>query len=431
MPAFLQKMMNANQTMIAGAKGEDVHVVPHQYVMERRMKIPIFQRRYCWGKEQWNTLFGDVLAVVSADRRHQLGRLTCAVGSDGRLLVVDGQQRCTTVSLLLAALRDAMLGRGGIACAEAAALDAVLFPDAPAMEAWISSGIREGGERRVIPEGEVLPFAALWPTYCDRASYYAAVLPPRAEADAGGDWNRPMEAKQYFLDKICSRSMEELVAIAGAVLSKLEWLFFPIDLAGGHDDGTDDLQIIFERLALRDATFCRPKRKHEFADMGAADFVRNLLLGSFQREADAIEMYKQHWLPIECAAAAAMDQTCSSVATLLEDMLTRFLDAPPQRSTKGAAIPPTLGPIGGKLYARFRSWLTAELCREQGAASCDAEEMERRTAEVLCRLKCFAMEHFATESRTGLEELQEAEETDEELEAQEGRLQEVKEESAF
>jgi len=81
--------------------------------------------------------------------------------------------------------------------------------------------------------------------------------------------------------------MATLNSLADVVLHKLEWLFFPISVNGVfEDDGTEDLQLIFERLAIRDATFCKPSRATEFASMGAADFVRNLLLGSFRCESD-------------------------------------------------------------------------------------------------------------------------------------------------
>jgi hypothetical protein len=81
------------------------------------------------------------------------------------------------------------------------------------------------------------------------------------------------------LQELQSRNDEELRALATAMLGGLQWLYFPITISSNSNstDGTDDLAIIFERLAQRDATCCRPHRRSEYADMGAADFVRNLV----------------------------------------------------------------------------------------------------------------------------------------------------------
>ena len=92
-------------------------------------------------------------------------------------------------------------------------------------------------------------------------------------------WRRPSEAKAYFLQELQARNDEELRALTAALLGGLQWLFFPITMSSSSNsnDGTEDLAVIFERLAQRDATCCRPHRRSEYADMGAADFVRNLV----------------------------------------------------------------------------------------------------------------------------------------------------------
>ena len=83
---FTSKVEHANDGIIATASVDAVRTVPMRYLFERRLRIPFFQRRYCWGVPQWETLLGDVLACGA---RHALGRMTCAVEGDGRLLVID------------------------------------------------------------------------------------------------------------------------------------------------------------------------------------------------------------------------------------------------------------------------------------------------------------------------------------------------------
>ena len=218
--------------MICTAKGEDVRKVDVEHLLKHRLRIPIFQRRYCWCKDQWNTLFGDVSLVASGSKeKHSLGRITCVLdsSSDGRLLVVDGQQRNTTCSLLLAAVHDVAAKRQSEDCLKLVSkLESLLFPGG--LEEWMSA--RQPGTP--LEEGAELGAAALVPTYCDRASYFAATLPQRASVPDSGSWTRPMEAKNFFADRLAGEKDERLVAVAEAVLYKLEWLLFPISLGEGH-----------------------------------------------------------------------------------------------------------------------------------------------------------------------------------------------------
>jgi Protein of unknown function DUF262/Protein of unknown function (DUF1524) len=69
-------------------------------------RIPPYQREYSWQKAQWEALFQD---LIEADGAHFLGTIitlnqtTDAVHS-GVLELIDGQQRMTTLTLLLAAI---------------------------------------------------------------------------------------------------------------------------------------------------------------------------------------------------------------------------------------------------------------------------------------------------------------------------------------
>ena len=69
-------------------------------------RVPPYQREYSWQKAQWEELFQDLL---EADEAHFLGTIitlnqTTDAVSGGLLEVVDGQQRMTTLTLLLAAI---------------------------------------------------------------------------------------------------------------------------------------------------------------------------------------------------------------------------------------------------------------------------------------------------------------------------------------
>ena len=75
--------------------------------------VPFFQRQYSWTKKEWHNLYTDVVALVEGgdEAKHFLGPLVRTpfpqVPSDcPRYQLIDGQQRLTTLTLALAALRD-------------------------------------------------------------------------------------------------------------------------------------------------------------------------------------------------------------------------------------------------------------------------------------------------------------------------------------
>lgn len=67
--------------------------------------IPTFQRNYSWDKEQWEDLWLDILAVYrdKEEEDHYMGYLVLQSIDKREFLVVDGQQRLTTISLLILA----------------------------------------------------------------------------------------------------------------------------------------------------------------------------------------------------------------------------------------------------------------------------------------------------------------------------------------
>ena len=75
-----------------------------------RYTVPDYQRLYSWDEEQWDDFWTD-LVNISKDETHFLGSIvvikhTGAFDQLDRLELVDGQQRLTTISLLLVALRE-------------------------------------------------------------------------------------------------------------------------------------------------------------------------------------------------------------------------------------------------------------------------------------------------------------------------------------
>ncbi|WRC33942.1 DUF262 and DUF1524 domain-containing protein [Helicobacter pylori] len=73
--------------------------------------IPIYQRLYSWKKEQCEQLWDDIIKIGGNDKMngHFIGSILYARVDDTHsspLLIIDGQQRLTTITLLFIALRD-------------------------------------------------------------------------------------------------------------------------------------------------------------------------------------------------------------------------------------------------------------------------------------------------------------------------------------
>ena len=76
----------------------------------RSFKVPVYQRHYDWREEQCRTLFKDILCSCKENCQHFTGTIvylyqTMGSGID-ELLIIDGQQRLTSIYLLLKALYD-------------------------------------------------------------------------------------------------------------------------------------------------------------------------------------------------------------------------------------------------------------------------------------------------------------------------------------
>lgn len=75
--------------------------------------IPKYQREYSWRKPQWAALYDDIMGE-SGSKPHFLGTVIAISGDDAihpQLELVDGQQRMTSLSILLAALYREMADR--------------------------------------------------------------------------------------------------------------------------------------------------------------------------------------------------------------------------------------------------------------------------------------------------------------------------------
>lgn len=69
-------------------------------------RIPRFQRDYSWTNEEWEDLWMDLLGTLRADGEaaHYMGYLVLQSADDKTFDVIDGQQRLTTISIIVLAV---------------------------------------------------------------------------------------------------------------------------------------------------------------------------------------------------------------------------------------------------------------------------------------------------------------------------------------
>ncbi|MNK44820.1 hypothetical protein D3C87_635620 [compost metagenome] len=73
----------------------------------RRFRVPAYQRSYAWETEHVESLLHDINdAIRGKEKEYFLGSVVVTGPVERRFEVVDGQQRLTTVSLLISAIRD-------------------------------------------------------------------------------------------------------------------------------------------------------------------------------------------------------------------------------------------------------------------------------------------------------------------------------------
>lgn len=98
-------------------KGSECKFVEYMSGSNKRFIIPVYQRNYDWKTENCKKLYDDLIKVIMQDRKsHFFGSMVSVFNPSGKnieFLVIDGQQRLTTVSLLFLAMYN-LINKGVI-----------------------------------------------------------------------------------------------------------------------------------------------------------------------------------------------------------------------------------------------------------------------------------------------------------------------------
>lgn len=226
--------------------------------------IPLYQRPYSWEKPNWETLWQDILDCHRSDGKldpHFMGAIvslavtTTPIGVN-KHLIIDGQQRLTTVSILLCAIRRFL---------DEKTKDRI--PD------FLINRHDEG-----------IDLYKVAPTQVDRNTYECIV----SDKEGADKESQLYKAHEYFKKKLHALDPEDGVTPV-RVLEIIESALRVVMI--NLDPEQEDPYEIFESLNFKGSA------------LTPADLVRNFVLMKYKHSlgenGDQTRIYNDYWRPIE------------------------------------------------------------------------------------------------------------------------------------
>ncbi len=224
--------------------------------------IPVFQRDYSWTEAHCEQLWNDILAIAvdATDRGHFLGSVVYVSTGDSsaaftRWLLIDGQQRLTTLTLLLTALRDHIRESGWKGSEDG--------PSLKRIEAYFLKNVQEEGERQY----------KLVLRRHDQGTLKALLDGSTPSANPS---ERVVDNYQFFREHLSEANLEQVWRGIGRLVV--------VDVTLSH--GADDPQLIFESL------------NSTGVDLSQSDLIRNFILMRLP-EKEQTRLYETYWCRIE------------------------------------------------------------------------------------------------------------------------------------
>jgi hypothetical protein len=246
--------MNAGEILLGKLLDGHVHYM-----------IPLFQRLYSWEKHNWQTLWLDILETrdMEGSPKHFLGSVVSKAFDSSisdrmaAFLVIDGQQRLTTLTILLAALRDAAHEDPGL-----------------------GSEIEERYLINKFAKDPLKRYKVL-PTQSDREAYFAVIDGNGKDAPT----SKIRDAYHYFLSQFEATHKEGSIS----ALQRLEEVITgQLELVGITLQPTDNEYRIFESLNAKGAPLTQ------------ADLIRNYIFMRIPAN-EQESAYQKLWRPMQDA----------------------------------------------------------------------------------------------------------------------------------
>jgi hypothetical protein len=298
----------------------DTYNLTKIFGQDARYIVPLFQRPYVWSQEKnWEPLWEDVQRAAReveenvVGHPHFLGAIVLAAvepefGQLATWEVIDGQQRLTTLQVLLASSRAAAEAVGDGRSARL--LGKFIDNDAD-----------------LVPIGHEHARYKVWPTNADQKQFSDAM------AAASGTGQLIM-ARRFFEQEIITWLREapdldkRIVALVATLREKLRLVV--IDL-----EKDDDAQVIFETLNGRGTP------------LEAADLVKNLLFRlAKQRGDDVTRLYSNRWSSFDTEVWRKQVSVGRQFRSRLDVFLTHWLSMRTRREVTTST-----------LYASMSDWI--------------------------------------------------------------------------
>lgn len=218
--------------------------------------VPLFQRAYSWKKSEWEALWSDIIELSATDnpRPHFMGSIvtmptTSVPEGVSKYLLIDGQQRLTTVFLFLSALRDI----------------------AKQSEKELADEI--DNTILVNPYKKGFDFYKLQPTQLDREAFHR-IISSQARIDDSG-----ISECYLFFEKKIRQSRLEFQKIKNVICSNLSLVSVVLST-------DDDPYLVFESLNAKG----RP--------LTQADLIRNYFFMRIHTDSQE-SVYAEYWQPMQ------------------------------------------------------------------------------------------------------------------------------------
>lgn len=260
------------------------HTIKVIFDQDQRLVVPLFQRKYVWNQEdQWEPLWGDIRNVAERHlrgenaRAHFLGAVVLdqirqPIGRVNSRLIIDGQQRLTTIQLFIEAFGDVCENIN--------------------QEKYRKALLKLTRNDNPLSEDENEVFK-IWPTNSDQ-EHFKSVMEARNPAELTIKYNIKKDAVPighkiadcylFFYGEISSwlagkddDLAERIEALYKTVCEYLRMVVIELDKE-------DDAQLIFETLNARGTPLL------------ASDLVKNFLFRKAEIEGENIDkLHKQYW----------------------------------------------------------------------------------------------------------------------------------------
>lgn len=238
-------------------KAENLELLDLMFDNKRQYQIPVYQRNYDWKKDNCLELFNDIITAYKNEKSHFLGTVVQVQQDEEnnikKYIIIDGQQRYTSIYLLLKALYDLSDGD------DKESLKELLFNK--------SSREFSNDEKTKLK---------LKPIKSDNEQFMKLMYNKFDEMDHTSN----IYINYDYFKFLIKEKLSEGITIRNIKNGISRLVIVMISLK----EPNDDPQLIFERI------------NSTGEDLTLADKIRNFLL---MTDEDMDELFDEYWLPIE------------------------------------------------------------------------------------------------------------------------------------